>query len=250
MRLATSSKVSFPATSWSQICRAGKTLDDDVRRQAVTAIVTRYLPPLRRYLVVHHRADEHHADDLLQGFLLSKVIDLQILRRADRERGKFRTFLLTALDHYVLDEIRKQAAAKRRHDHSAIPLDAVSEAGQEPHSRTAVDSFDIEWGQQVLGLTLERMRLEFEEAGRLDLWNVFHARILTPVLENVEAPSYQVLAEKFRFRSPEQATNLLVTAKRAFARHLRETVAEYAEDGDDVEEEIRQLRQILSSRRA
>src|SRR3954452_18501690 len=98
----------FPSTQWSVVGRAGSGANDDARRRALATLLARYLPALRSYLRAKHRVDPDRADDLVQGFLTDKVLEQDLIRQADRGRGRFRTFLLTALDNYVTSHVRRE----------------------------------------------------------------------------------------------------------------------------------------------
>src|ERR1700677_2779450 len=82
----------FPVTRWSLVVRAADT-DAGIKRIALTELLEKYLPALRSYLRLSKRLDADRADDLLQSFLASKVLDEDLIERADQRRGKFRTFL-------------------------------------------------------------------------------------------------------------------------------------------------------------
>src|SRR6185369_8584195 len=97
----------FPNTAWSMVARAAH-VRSSVRRRTLEALIRQYQPALRSYLMARRRVGPHEADDLLQGFLAGKVLEQQILRRADRTRGKFRTFLMTALERFSISEYRRQ----------------------------------------------------------------------------------------------------------------------------------------------
>lgn len=228
------------------VARAGH-VRSSVRRRTLEALLKQYLPALRSYLMARRRIGPNEADDLLQGFLASKVLDQQILRQADRGRGKFRTFLMTALERFAISEYRKETAARRSPGAGAVrPLDGIEEV-EEPPAREAADLFDVEWAKQAVEVAVGRMRRECEAGGRTDVWGVFKARVLDPALSGAEPVPYEQLVPQLRLASAEQASNLLATAKRMFSRNLREVVAEYADDDDDAEEEVRLLKRILST---
>ena len=100
--------------------------------------------------------------------------------------------------------------------------------------------------REVLNQTLDRMRQQCRDSGRGDLWELFDCRIRGPILDGSQVPPYEELVEEFALESPLQAANLLVTAKRMFARVLREVVGAYAVDDSEVDAEIRDLIAILS----
>ena len=237
----------FPNTNWSMVARADH-LRSSVRRRTLEALLKQYLPALRTYVVARRSVSADQADDLLQSFLTSKVLEQEIVRRADRTRGTFRAFLVTALDRFVIDEFHKATAAKRAPAEAPASLHAVAEL-QHP-SRDDVDLFDVEWAKQAVSLAVGRMRRECDAGGRADVWGVFEARVLNSAFDDAAPVPYEQLVSRFGFSSPEQAANVLTTAKRMFGRNLREVVAEYAEDDADAEDELRRLKRILSSGRA
>lgn len=235
----------FPSTNWSMVACAGHARTS-VRWRALDGLLRQYGPALRAYLVGRRRVPPDRADDLLQGFLTSRVVEQQIVRRADRTRGRFRTFLLTALDRYAVDEHRRDAAAKRGGGVAApASLDAVAEP-EHPAAPADADAFDLEWARQTVDLALRRMRRECEAGGRADVWGVFEARVVAAAFGDGEPLPYDRLVARFGLASPEQASNLLVTGKRMFARNLREVAGEYAGDEHDAEDEVRRLKQILA----
>lgn len=233
--------VPFPSTDWRTVSRAGGPASS--RDGALAAWVERYLPAIRSYLVTRWKMSGERAEDVVQGFMLDKVLEQDLIAQAEPARGRFRAFLMRSIDRYVLSQARRDKAAKR----SPGDVASLDDSQQlHPADRSGPDVFDTAWAAQVLQLALGRMRDECEVSGRGLVWAVFEARIVRPTLGEAPPVPYEELLRRFHFASPEQASNLLVTAKRMFARVLRQVVAEYAENEADVEEEIRQLRQILS----
>src|SRR5687768_8954429 len=108
----TDGTTSPPVTRWSLIARAGRT-DEAGWREALAELLTRYLPAMRAHLLIRKRLRPDDVDDLLQGFIASKILEQNVVSVADQRRGRFRTFLLTSLDHFVLNVLRERAAAKR-----------------------------------------------------------------------------------------------------------------------------------------
>src|SRR4051812_6658195 len=144
----------LPVTHWSLVSRAGRD-DSVVRREALAELLGAYLAPMRSHLVVRKRIDPHRADDLVQGFIATQVLDSEMLSRADRGRGRFRTYLLTALDRYVLNQVRHDRAKKRFADGGgAAAIDAVPEpvSGEKPPDRT----FEIAWARSVVTQAIAR----------------------------------------------------------------------------------------------
>lgn len=226
---------SFPATHWSLVARAGDA-SIEVKRRALTELLTRYRPALMTFLVRSKRTDRDLAEDLVQGFLADKVLEKDLIAKAEQARGKFRSFLLKALTHYVIDQFRK-----RRLPETAVDghLDAAEAA-------RAADEFNVAWARRVLSETYDTMRTECEASGRLHIWNVFERRIITPTLEHTAPPSYEELTRRYGFRSPKEAGNMFVSARRMFERTLRAVVGEYSRDEAEIDAEIADLIDILS----
>ena len=228
----------FPATQLSQVDRAGEG-DGEALRQ----VLSRYHAPLRWVLRSRWRIDSQTADDHIQGFIADKLLERQILSRYDPARGKFRTFLLTALLNYVRDRIGKK---------SPEMLDENTLAQPELES-----ALDRQWARQVLQLTLQRVKEECHEKGQAQVWELFDVSIMGPTLRGEERPSAQALLAAHSLESEQQVANLLMTGKRKFQRTLREVIAEYVAlrtqtTPDDpqvqqrIDEEMRDLWQTLA----
>lgn len=233
----------FPTTHWSLIGAAGQA-DPAQRREVLGELLTRYLPALKAHLVYQKRLEPEDADDLLQGFVSRKLLEQDILTQVAPGKGKFRTWLLTVLDRFLVSERRYAAAAKR----SAAGTVSLEEVRREQAAATPPPAavFDQTWAREVLAEALRRLETECTATGRPDLWGVFQARVLGPTLEGSEPLPYEQLVERFAFASPVQASNALITAKRTFVRLLRAVIGEYSADEADVEDEIRDLQRILA----
>jgi RNA polymerase sigma-70 factor (ECF subfamily) len=228
----------FSSTRWTLVAQAAA-LDPEQRAAAVDALLRRYIPALRAHLVMRKRLDPDRADDILQDFVLRKVVQREVFAAADRSRGKFRTFLLTILDRFVIDTARQERARGQLQSLDACTPLAASEL-QEPGA-----AFDLVWAQQTLGLTIGRMRSACLRDGQENVWAVFEARLLSPAVTGTPPLPYEQLATQFRFASAKQAANAIVTAKRKFDDVLRRTVAEYVAEDEDIKAEIIELQRIL-----
>jgi RNA polymerase sigma-70 factor (ECF subfamily) len=233
---------SFPTTHWSLIAGAGTNGSDATTRQALQELLRRYLPALRSHLILRKRIESNRSDDILQAFLTDKVLTRRLLHKADRAKGRFRTFLLTALDRYAANQLAADRAKKRS--------DAqISELAVEPavsDGRSPTREFEIAWARQVINQAIAQFRRECEASGRSDLWGLFEARLLMPLLNGAESPGYEELVERFGFASPSQASNALVTAKRGFVRAVRAVIGQYERNEQDIDNEINDLFTILT----
>ena len=199
----------FPTTQWSLVYRAGGA--DGTAEEPLSRLLARYIPALRGYLRLTKRLPTHEAEDALQDFLLEKVVRQQLIGQADARRGRFRTFLLTVLNRFLIDRYRAQRTQNRP---AHLALDAVPEPTQDD---PAVRAFETEWAQ-----------------------------VLAPATDAAEPTCYEALVAELGLSSPAQASNLLMTGKRMFARNLRGVIQSYASNGDEVEEELADLARVLA----
>ena len=233
----------LPATDWSLVAHAGIPADQ-TGLESLDELLSRYRPALKAHLVLKKKIPPDVADDLIQGFISTKVLEGSLVSSADPARGRFRTILLTALDHYVVSVFRRDAAKKRSPEQGFVSLD--DSANQLAVVPPVPDPFDMAWAREVIAEALERVKTECMASGRLAYWNVFDCRVVAPILEGAEPLPYEQLVQRFGFKSPTEASNALVTAKRMFVRALHAVVAEYAGDKSRADEEIHELRAILS----
>ena len=225
----------FPGTIWMEVTDQKK-------------VIQRYWPALRLYLSCFlYRFPQYRgeAEDLMQEFILKKILQPGWLENARPEKGRFRDFLKSSLKNFVVGEIRNREAGKRGGDNPSIPLEDLERelAGPEPPS----DSFDIAWLRSLLGEALARMERGCAVSDCTHIWEIFQSRLLRPSLEGVAPLSYEELIAKFGLKSPAQATNALASGKRMFARHLRDVIAQYETGDQAVRAELDALKLFLAT---
>lgn len=234
-----------PQTRWSVVARAGDRQRPDWTT-SLGQLVAAYRPVLLRHLTANMRLPPDRAEDLVQAFLTDKVLKQNILGAAGREKGRFRSFLLKAFSNYAIGQWRRDQARKRRPlGADAVSLDTVPEPPDRALPPPA--AFDALWARHILSRTIDRVRDECRSKDRRELWEVFNARILGPLLDGSAPMPYEQFVQRFGLRSPSEASNLLITAKRMFARALQEVVRETVATERDVEPEIRELKRVLST---
>jgi hypothetical protein len=227
------SSAEFPGTIWVDVIDRKK-------------VIHKYWSALKIYLVCwltrfpDYRGE---ADDLLQDFIMKKILQPGWLENADPGRGRFRDFLKSSLRNFVLGEIRNREAEKRGGKACSVPLDDLEQepAGPEPVS----DSFDIAWLRMLLSEALKQMERSCQASENVHIWKIFQMRVIQPVLEGSEPISYENVVAQFGFKSPSQATNALATGKRMFARHLRAVVAQYETGDQAIRAELESLKSFL-----
>lgn len=234
---------SFPQTQWSLVGRAGVS-DQQGRRQALGQLLPMYLPAMRAHLLAHKGLSPEQADDVIQEFVARKILEKNLIGQADRQLGKFRTFLLTALDRFLLNWLRDHQSARRSPTRPMVALEDQAEPASRDERPS--DAFDVAWARQVIAKALRQMRAECEAAGRREVWAMFECRVVGPILEGKPPTDYRDLVQRFGLHSPTQASNLLVTAKRMYARALRAVIAQYAADEEEIDSELAELQAVLA----
>jgi DNA-directed RNA polymerase specialized sigma24 family protein len=234
----------FPQTQWTLVELAGNESSSN-GRPALSALLTTYLPALQAHLASRKRLPVHIANDVLQEFIARAVLEKDLLAKADRHRGsKFRSFLLTALDNFTITFFRDAGTQKR----APTGLASLDTHGiTHPHASSVPTSFETAWARTLIEQTLQQMQKECVKHSRADVWEVFDARIRSPLFDGVEPLPYDELVARFELESPAKAANLLITGKRMFERILRQIVSAYAADDSEIDSEITDLISILST---
>src|SRR4051794_8335908 len=180
-------------------------------------IARMYFRALRAHLLQMCNGDEHRTDDLLQGFLADKVLEQRLIDLADPQRGRFRTFLLTALDRYVIDAHRSAGAQKRSPRGPVFNVDdhrdVIASRERAGAGQTSSDAFDLAWAREVVAEVLAKMRSQCEQTNRLELWDIFEVRYFKPATENVAPEPHESIAQRLKLDSAKAAANLLITAR-------------------------------------
>jgi RNA polymerase sigma-70 factor (ECF subfamily) len=227
----------FATTRWSIVAAAGRRSSAD-SRQALQSLCEAYWPALYAY-ARRRESDVHRSQDLTQAFF-AELLDKNYVGAADPGRGRFRSFLLTAFQHFLSKQYERANAQKRGGGRSPLSLDfaaADSNFGIEPAGGpTAEQIYDRHWTLALLGRVMERLGQEFVEAGKQSTFEV-----LKPLLigENPGA-SYAQAAASLNL-SEAAARQAATRMRRRYRELLREEIAQTVETPDDVEEEIRGL---------
>jgi len=237
----------FFSTRWSVVLAAGETEDSSGKAyNALSELCRIYWPPLYFFLR-RNGYSPGDAQDLTQGFF-AKLIRDRTYFRADREKGRFRSFLLGALKHFVADARDREQAQKRGGGKIREPFDeaTISEAENQVarNQRWQADLvYDRAWAETLLRQALARLGQECAFAGKATLFEALKSH-LSP--EGEEAAPYDELSARVR----RPAATLRKDAERLRARYgeiLREEVCGTVTDPAEVDEELRYLCQALTS---
>lgn len=240
----------FETTSWTEIFHA-RSADKPRRSEALEELLSRYWKPVYCYLRCKGH-DNETAKDLTQGFFHEVVLGRGIIQRADRTRGRFRTFLLACLNRYV-SKIQRGERTRRRIPRKALisleGIDGSSIPALSDHT-TPGEAFDYAWGTALLDQVIAEVETKCRETGNVTYWELFRERIFLPIMENAPPPSLPALCEKFGIAETAKASHMIFTVKRRFRAMLRRYVRQLVSCDAEVDEEIRYLMKILSRRGA
>ena len=231
----------FPDTDWATVGRAGTSSEEG--RRALATVIAHYSPALRAHIRDVHGLRSEETEDALHDFIAEKFLLKELASRADRRCGQFRAFLVTSLDRFMISRFRHQHAQRRDARLTVGLADAPKLAGHEPEPKAVVE---VEWARKVVAQAVLRMEDDCEARGRQDVLAVFKARLLPSTLGESPLP-YAELVRLQKLSSPTQVANLLITGKRSFTRALRTVISEYEPDEACIDEEITELRRILST---
>ena len=237
----------FRTTRWTEIQQVGA-LDPTGKRVAINHLIERYWKPVYTYL--RHKGHQNDtAKDLTQGFFQDVVLEKALFSRADPQRGRFRTYLLTALDRYVVDCHRHETARKRQPlaGIASIEADDLPMLPADSQAVTPDHAFHYAWATQLLDEAFARLRRECEREEKLLHWRVFHKKVMLPILEGQPAPAMKDLCKQLGIASESQASNMIVTIKRRFRGLLMDLLAESVGTDVEAEEEFSELIRILGS---
>lgn len=231
----------FTTTHWSVILQACDT-DSNEASEALERLCRSYWYPVYAHVRRQGKGSED-AEDLTQEFF-ARLLEKQYIRLADPHRGRFRTFLLTSLGHFVTNDWQKSRALKR--GAGRITSLFVTGDGEERYQHEPVDGlspdkiYERRWAATLLENVVGQLRAEYVSVHKEELFE----GLKTSVWGDAPDDGYRSLAG--RLNTSEGA--LRVAAHRMRERYrtlLRDAVAQTVATPEDVEDELRHLVSIL-----
>lgn len=232
----------FATTRWSVVLAAGETLTPS-GETALAQLCRAYWYPLYAFVRRKgHPADE--AQDLTQEFF-ARLLEKNYVAQADRARGRFRTFLLTAMQHFLADQWDKSRRLKRGGGHTIISFDALSAEDRyqlEPSEETdATKLYERRWVTTLLDGVLARLEEEFRQAGKGELFSTLRDSLLL----DDERGSHAELGVRLCL-SEAAVKQALHRMRRRYRELFREEIAQTVTGSDEVEDELKHLFAVLS----
>jgi RNA polymerase sigma-70 factor (ECF subfamily) len=227
----------FATTQWSMVLAAGR-VDDCDAQAALSQLCELYWYPL--YAYVRRRLNNvDDAQDLIQSFF-AHLLEKGAVAQADRSRGRFRAFLLTAIKNFLANEWQKDQTQKRGGQRLRLSLDFESGESRfqhEPsHELTPEKLFERRWVTTLLDRVLDRVRSELADAGKAQLFD----HLKEGLTGDADTPYYQQAATALGV-TPAAAKQSAYRLRKRYRQLFREEVARTVADDAEVDEEIGRL---------
>lgn len=227
----------FATTHWSLVLAAGGSSSPETQ-DALAALCRTYWYPLYAY-VRRQGYQPAEAQDLTQAFF-TRLLEKHYLRDVQQERGKFRSFLLAALKHFLANERDRVRAQKRGGDRSLVSMDiqqAERRYSHEPkHEITPEKLFEKRWALTLLDEVLDSLQEEWHRAEKANLFE----RLKVYLSGDADAVPYRQVAEETGLS--EGAVKVAVhRLRRRFRDLLRAEIAHTVARPEEIDDEIRDL---------
>jgi RNA polymerase sigma-70 factor (ECF subfamily) len=227
----------FATTQWSLVLAAGDrgTTGAD---EALASLCSLYWYPIFAFVRRQgHGADE--AQDLTQGFF-TRLIEKGDLGDADRSRGRFRSFLLAACQHFLSNERDREQALKRGGGRVPLSIDVAAAEGRYErafaHSETPEHLYDRQWSLALLTAVLDSLREEYVAAGNERLFDRLKGFLTAD--ENAGTHAGAAVDLGMTTGAVKVAVHRL---RRRYREALRQRVADTLASPDEIDDEIRHL---------
>lgn len=234
----------FPSTQWSMILNA-RVDTDTTARVALESLCRVYWQPI--YTFIRRQGRDHHdAEDATQQFI-AHLLATESLQRARPERGRFRTFLLTALRNFLTSEWRRTQTGKRGGGLVAVNLESRDSAESSGHeltdpALTPERAFDRRWAQTMIERAVTELRAEYEGSGRKEIFAV-----MAPLIWGTDSDDAVAAGAVAMGLTPNAFRVALHRARRRLGDRLRAYIAETVADPSEIDVELRHLMEAMSA---
>jgi RNA polymerase sigma-70 factor (ECF subfamily) len=232
----------FATTHWSVVLRAGRGEKAEDTTAALGRLYQTYWYPLYAY-VRRQGQDPQTAEDLVQEVFLA-LLDKNQLASVGPEKGRFRSYLLAAVNHLLANEWHKRHRQKRGGGQTPVALDALAAEERyrlEPTDDHAPDRlFERRWALALLDAVFARLRTEWQAAGKGPTFE----RLRVFLSGDSDSPGYASVGTELGWS--EGATRVAVhRLRQQYRDSLREEIAQTIANPTEVEDELRHLLAVL-----
>lgn len=236
------SPIMFATTRWS-IVRAAGGEAGSTAREALTTLCESYWYPLYAY-ARRQGTSPTDAEDHIQAFF-AFVLEGKLISAADPLRGRFRAFLLRSLQNFLHSQHRQATAIKRGGGRAIQSLNSESAEERYQLEPTAEETperlFERQWALTLLQSALDQVREEYVSSGQTQLWTELEAHLR----QDESKVPYAELATRLEM-SEEGVKSAAHRLRKRYRERLRAAVADTLENEDDVDDELRLLRQAVA----
>lgn len=233
----------FLTTRWNRVVMAGEGAGKDAQA-ALEELCRDYWRPLYFYARRAGHSQED-AEDLTQGFIMDLLASGSLVR-ATPERGRFRSFLLGAFGNYRANRHREQSAQKRGGGAVLFSMDSggvEAEFGMEASDGETPESlYERSWALALLDKVMERLREEYTQAGRGDLFATVQPHLAGG---GATRPGYAKMAADLNL-SESAITSAVHRMRKRYGSLLHEEIGATVADESEIEDELRHLMQVVS----
>jgi len=236
---------SFQTTHWTLVLSARRSDQRETARKALSDLCEAYWPPLYTFLRLRGHASPE-AQDLVQGFF-AHLLEKNTLSRADKEKGRLRTFLLGSLQNFLCNEYDRSRRLKRGGGHPVVSIDEHLPEAEASMMDTAHLSefrgYDLAWASNIVKRAWQQLQDSFEAEGKAE-----SLEVLKPFVDGGKRtpPDQEQAAKKLGVPIATLRTWIWRLRQR-YREALRREVASTVSDPADVDQELHYLYQILTA---
>ncbi len=235
-------RAAFPTTHWSVVLAAGRERSPQ-GDAALETLAQAYWYPIYAFVRREGYAAAE-AQDLTQAFF-ARLLERNYPAQADRTKGRFRSFLLLTLRHFLSDERERAEAAKRGGGCVLLSLDeerSERQYGTEPADMDTPETlFERRWAETILARAQSRLAEEYAASGKEAIYQVLRG------FQPGEQRSLSYLQAAQRLATTESAVKALIHRMRSRHQQLvRNEIAQTVASAEDVDDELRHLIAVLS----
>lgn len=235
----------FLTTHWSIIEKAQA--KEEGNRALIGLLLKKYWKPIYCYLR-RKGYDNEQAKDLTQGFFHEVVLGRGLIQKADQSRGRFRSYLLLALNRYIINVREEETAQKRIPQDRLVSLDMIDTPDLPPSvvQSAPEETFNYAWVSALLEQVLDEVQAKCEERDLVLHWQVFRDRIVRPILNRTEPLSMKAICARYGIEDTIMASNMMTTAKRLFHTILKQHVRNSVMSEEDTSDEMAQIKRFFT----
>lgn len=235
----------FMTTHWSLIDHIQT--KPDKNQALIGLLLEKYWKPV--YCYIRRKGyDNEQAKDLTQGVFHEVVLNHKLVQKADPSKGRFRAFLLHALNQYLINETKKSNVMRRIPKDKLVPLHIIDQYRlpriiqvSEPEA-----AYNYAWASALLDQIMATVRSDCQSHGLEIHWQLFSERVIEPVLKNRNPRPLNEICSKYEIEHPQKASNMIATVKRRFRTALREHVRVTVLSDGETDEELSEIISFFS----